>query len=53
MDFRLKILLYNKALNTLKQYSKFLKECNWLPLKPCNNISFVEYTVTKAYILQH
>lgn len=41
MNSRLKILLYNKALNTLKQYSKFPKECNWLPLKPCNNISFV------------
>lgn len=33
MSPRLKILLYNKALNTLKQYSKFPKECNWLPLE--------------------
>lgn len=41
MNYRLKILLYNKALNTFKQYSKFLKERKWLPLKPCNNISFV------------
>ena len=40
MNSRLKIFLYNKALNTLKQYSKFPKECNWLPLKPYN-ISFV------------
>lgn len=32
MHSRLKILLYNKALNTLKQYSKFLKEYNRLHL---------------------
>lgn len=40
MNSRLKILLYNKALNTLKQYSKFPKDCNRLPLTPCN-ISFM------------
>lgn len=39
MNSRLKILLYNKALNTFKQYSRFPKECNWLPLKPCKGIS--------------
>lgn len=41
MNSRLNILLYNKALNTLKQYSKFLKECNWLALTPYNDISFM------------
>lgn len=41
MNSRLKILLYNKALNTLKQYSKFPKECNWLLLTPWKDISSV------------
>ena len=49
MHSRLKILLYNKALNTLKQSSKSLRECNWLLLRPGNNIS-CEQTVTSPYI---
>lgn len=41
MHSRLKILLYDKALNTLKQYSKSLKEFDWLLLKPGNDISLL------------
>lgn len=38
MNPKLKIFLYNKALNTLKLYRKFPKERIW---PPCDNISLL------------